>query len=614
MFGKILRVDLTSKSYEIEKLEEDFMRKYLGGRGLGAKILYDELKPGTDPLSPENLFIIATGILTGSKAPSGSRYSITTRSPLTGAILSANSGGYWGTHLRRAGFDAIIIKGKADKPTYLWIHDNKIEFRDALKVWGKKVIKGDEILRSETDEEAKVMQIGIAGEQMSHIAAVMNDKYRAAGRGGGGAVLGSKNLKAIVVKGEKEPKPANPIQMRRAIDKTIKALETHPAGGGATKEGGGLNTLGTAVLVNVINAAGIFPTRNFQTGMFEKAEDISGEKIVETILKKTVACFRCPMECGRWVTIKGGKYGDKEYPITEGESLEYESIWAFGGELANNNLDSIALANYLCNEYGLDTISVGVTIGFAMELYEKGLITKDDIGFELEWGNAEAMIKLLEMIAHREGFGEILADGSRAAAKKLGNGTEYYSIQVKGLELPAYDPRGSFGIGLNYATSNRGAAHVNGYTIAAEIVGAPLKVDPFDGGADKVGLTILFQDLTAAVDSIGECLFTTFSVGADEFALLIASMMGWKDYTADEFIKTGERIYALERLFNQREGFKREDDSLPERLIKEKMPDGPAKGKTHPLESMLNIYYEQRGYDAEGHVTKQKLNELDLKI
>ena len=614
MFGKLLRIDLSSKSYKTETIDEAILRKFLGGRGYGAKIIYDELPPKTDPLSPENIVVIATGPLTGSKAPSGSRYAIITKSPLTGAILSANSGGYWGTHLRRAGVDAMIIKGKAESPTYLWIHDNTIEFRDASRMWGKKIIESDTMFKAETDEDAKVLQIGIAGEQKSFIAAIMNDKFRAAGRGGGGAVLGSKNLKAIVVKGDIEPKPANPIAMKRAIDKTIKALENHPAGAGVTKEGGGLNALGTAILVNVINGSGIFPTKNFQTGVFENAEDISGEKMVETILKKSVACFRCPIECGRWVKINGGRYGDKEYPSTEGESVEYETIWAFGGELANNDLNSIALANYLCNEYGLDTISVGVTIGFAMELYEKGILTKNDVGFELKWGDTDGIIKLLEMIAHREGLGELLADGSRIAALKLGNGADYYSIQVKGLELPAYDPRGSVGIGLNYATSNRGAAHVNGYTIAAEIVGAPLKVDPFDYGPDKVGLTILFQDLTAAVDSIGECLFTTFSVGADEFAPMIAAMMGWKDYNADEFVKTGERIYALERLFNQREGFKREDDSLPRRLVEEEMPEGPAKGKTHPLETMLNMYYEQRGYDKEGHVTEDKLKDLGLQM
>lgn len=612
MFRKMLRIDLTSKSFKFEEINEKVIRKYLGGRGLGVKILHDELPAGTDPLSPENVVVIATGLLTGSKAPSSGRYEVVTKSPMTGSILSSNSGGSWGKELRWAGVDVIVIKGKAEKPTYIWINDGKVEFKDASAFWGNTLIESDEGMRAETDEEAKVLQIGMAGENLNMISAIMNEKFRAAGRGGGGAVLGSKNLKGIVLKGTKEVKPKNAIQMKRAIDKTIKALEEHEAGSGVTKEGGGLNQLGTPILVNVINNSGIFPTKNFQVGQFSGAEKISGEKLSETILKKTVACYRCPMECGRWVDVKGGKYGEKEYPHAEGESLEYETIWAFGGETAVDDLDAIALANYLCNEYGMDTISTGVTIGFAMELYEKGIITEEDVGFELNWGDAEAMIRLIEMMAHREGFGEILADGSQAAAEKLGKDAIKYAIQVKGLELPAYDPRGAHGIGLNYATSNRGAAHVNGYTIAAEIVGAPLKVDPFDAGPEKVGLTIAFQNLTAAVDSIGICLFTTFSVGAEEFAPMVSAMTGWKDFTAEEFVQTGERIYALERLFLQREGFSSKDDTLPERLTDEEMPEGPAKGKTMPLEQMLKMYYQQRGYDDEGHPTKVKLQELHL--
>ncbi|MGV9198876.1 MAG: aldehyde ferredoxin oxidoreductase family protein [Promethearchaeia archaeon] len=612
MYGKLLRINLNNNTFETEEIESKFIRKYLGGRGLGAKILYDELKPGIDALSPENIVIIASGPLTGTKAASSGRYAVVTKSPLTGAILSANSGGDWGPYLRRSGFDGIVIKGKAEHPTYLWIHNGEVEFKDASHVWGKKVIEADETLRSETKKKAKVLQIGIAGENKNHMAAIMNDKYRAAGRGGAGAVLGSKNLKAIVVQGDKKIKTENPTQMKKAVKNLRKTLEEHEAGSGLTKAGGGLNQLGTPILVSVINEHGLFPTRNFQTGVFEHADDISGETIKDTILKKAVSCMRCPMVCGRWVEIEEADYAGKHYEAREGESLEYETVWAFGGETAVHDLNAIALANYLCNQYGLDTISTGVTIGFAMELYDKGLITKDDVGFELNWGDPNVIIKLVEMIAHREGFGDILADGSRAAARKLGKGEEF-AMQAKGLELPAYDPRGAYGIGLNYATSNRGGAHVNGYTIAAEIAGAPLKVDRFDASGDKVGLTILFQNLTASVDSIGECLFTTFSAGGEEFAPLLAAVMGWDDYSADEFVKTGERIYALERMFNQREGFGRKDDSLPPRLVQEEMPEGPSKGKKFPLESMLEMYYEQRGYDQEGHPKEEKIKELGLK-
>ncbi|HME54967.1 MAG TPA: aldehyde ferredoxin oxidoreductase family protein [Candidatus Lokiarchaeia archaeon] len=612
MFGKILRVDLTTRSYQEDQLEELMVRKYLGGRGLGCKILYDELPEGIDPLSPENILVIASGLLTGTTAPSSGRYEVITKSPQTGAIISSNSGGSWGVELRKSGFDALVIKGKADEPVYLWICNGTVEFRDAGQAWGHLMIDADNIIRGETDDAAKVLQIGIAGEQQSHMACIINEKYRAAGRGGVGAVMGSKNLKAVVVKGDNNVQVADPIEFKQNVKKAVDVMENHPAGGGLTKKGGGLNALGTPILVNIINASGMLPTRNFQTGVFEQGDLVSGEKIKEEILTKTMACFRCPMACGRWVKYREGTWGGKQYPETEGESLEYETVWAFSAECGVSDLDAVARANYLCNEYGFDTISTGSTIGFAMELFQRGIITEDDVGFALNFGDADAMIKMLEMMARREGFGNILADGSRAAARKIGNNAEYYAMQVKGLEMPAYDPRGAVGIGLNYATSNRGAAHVNGYTIAAEIAGAPLKMDPLDSGPGKVGLTIAFQDMTAAVDSIGACLFLTFSVGASEFAPLISAALGWDDYSPEEFAKTGARIYALERQFNQREGFGKKDDTLPERLLSEEMPEGPMQGRTHPLEPMLAMYYEQRGYDNEGHPTQEKLEELEL--
>jgi aldehyde:ferredoxin oxidoreductase len=612
MFGKILRVDLSTSSVQEEQLEEKLVRKYLGGRGLGIKILYDELEGGIDPLSPENILVIASGVLTGTTAPSSGRYEVITKSPQTGGIISSNSGGSWGVELRKSGYDALVIKGRAEAPVYLWIHDGTVEFRDAGQAWGHLTIDADKIIRGETDEAAEVLQTGIAGEQLSHMAGMINEKYRAAGRGGVGAVMGSKNLKAVVVKGDVKVQVAEPIKFRRNVKKAFDVMQNHPAGAGLTKEGGGLNSLGTPILLSVINASGILPTRNFQTGIFDSADAVSGEKIKEDILIQSMACFRCPMECGRWVKYREGTWGGRHYPETEGESLEYETEWAFSAECGVSDLDAVARANYLCNEYGFDTISAGSTIGFAMELFQRGIITEDDVGFPLNFGDADAMIKMLEAMAHREGFGDILADGSRAAARKIGNNAEFYSMQVKGLEMPAYDPRGAVGIGLNYATSNRGAAHVNGYTIAAEIAGAPLKVDPLDAGPEKVGLTIAFQDLTAVVDSIGSCLFLTFSVGANEFAPMISAAVGWDDYTPEELSRTGARIYALERLFNQREGFGRKDDTLPTRLLTEEMPEGPMQGRIHPLESMLVMYYEQRGYDEEGHPTPEKLEELEL--
>ena len=599
----ILRIDLAAQSVTKEKLDEKIARDFLGGRGFGTKILYDEMRPGADALSPDNIIVFAVGPLTGTRTPSSGRHVVVSKSPLTGGVAFASSGGNWGANLKKAGYDALIIKGKAKNPTYLWINEDRIEFKDASAHWGKTISQSDEGIKKETDGSAKVLQIGIAGEKQSRIAAILNEKYRAAGRCGLGAVMGSKNLKAIAVKGSKNPEAADSIGLARAVDKAMKMI----SGSGVTKDGGGLNSFGTPVLTNIMNASGIYPTRNFQTGTFGDAENISGEQIAKTILKEKTACFECPIECGRYVKIEKGKYAG-----TEGESLEYETSWAFGGQCGVSNLDALARANFLCNEYGLDTISTGSTIGFAMELMERGILTKEEVGLDLRFGNDDAMIRMVEKIARREGFGEVLADGSKAAAGKIGKGSEYYSMQVKGLELPAYDPRGVFGLGLNYATGNRGACHVTGYTIAAEILGIPVRADPFDSGDGKVDLTILFQNLTAGIDSAGNCLFLAFAIGAPEYADMIKYLVGWKDYSAEEFLKAGERIFALERLFNKREGFARKDDTLPQRFLKEPMPEGAPRGNVHPLSSMLDVYYTKRGYDSQGHPGKEKLKELGL--
>ncbi|KCZ73353.1 aldehyde:ferredoxin oxidoreductase [Candidatus Methanoperedens nitroreducens] len=600
---KILKVDLTACGYETQLLDERTARGYLGGRGLGTKILYDEQPAGVDPLSPENIIVFATGPLTGTRTPSSGRHFVVSKSPATGGITFTSSGGTWSAELRKAGYDAIVVKGTAERPVYLWIEDGDVELRDAGSFWGKLVSETDEGIRKETHNEAKVLCIGPAGEKRLSIAAIMNEKYRAAGRTGLGAVMGSKNLKAIAVKGEKNIEVADGIGLSRAVNKAMKKISES----GVTKEDGGLNAYGTAVLTNIMNASGIYPTKNFQTGTFSDAENISGERMAETILKEKTACYECPIECGRWVDVKSGKYSG-----VKGESLEYETSWAFGGQCGVNDLGALAKANYLCNEYGLDTISTGSTIGFAMELVDRGIISKDEAGLDLVFGNDEAMIKMIEMMGRREGFGAILADGTRAASKRIGRGSEYYAMQVKGLELPAYDPRGAFGLGLNFATANRGGCHVSGYTIAAEILGVPLKADPFDSTEKKVDLTILFQNLTASVDSSVNCLFLTFALGADDYADMIRYVTGWQNYSSEEFLATGERIFALERLFNKREGFGRKDDTLPQRLLKEPMPEGAPKGKSHPLEGMLDRYYVRRGYDTEGHPEQETLKRLGL--
>ncbi len=605
--GKILRVDLSSSTCVTKDLDEKIARDYLGGRGLGTRILYDEQEAGIEPFSAENILVFATGPLTGTKTPSSGRHFIVSKSPATGGITFTSSGGTWAVELKKAGYDAIVVKGKAEKPTYLWIEDGKVELRDAGMHWGKLVSETDDGIRDETHSEAKVLCIGPAGEKMSFTASIMNEKYRAAGRTGLGAVMGSKNLKAIAVKGEDKDKNnievADGIGLARAVDKAIKKL----AGSDVTKENGGLNVYGTGLLTNVMNASGIYPTRNFQTGTFEDAGMISGETVAGTIFKESIACHDCPIECGKSVEVKSGKYAGAEC-----ENLQYETSWAFGGQCGVNDIGALTKANSLCNELGLDTISTGSTIGFAMELMDRGIISKDDVSLDLEFGNDEAMIEMTEMIGKREGFGEILADGTKVAAKKIGKGSDYYAMHVKGLEIPGYDPRGAFGLGLNYATANRGGCHVSGFTIASEIFGIPLKADPFDPSENMVDLTIMFQNLTASVDSSGNCLFLTFALGADDYADMIKYVAGWKDYSIEEFLTTGDRIFALERLFNKREGFDSKDDTLPERLRQETMPEGAPKGNVHPLEDMLDMYYNKRGYNKDGHPVDDRINALGL--
>lgn len=599
--GRILRVDLSSGKIEKENLKEGFARKFLGGRGFGARILYDEIKAGTDPFSPENVIVFATGPLTGTRTPESGRHTVISKSPLTGGIGTSTSGGFWGYMLKKAGFDAIVVRGSADKPVYLWVEDGKAEIRSAEHLWGKLVSEVDDIIREETEKRAKVLQIGPAGERKSLISAVMNDKYRAAGRCGLGAVMGSKKLRAIAVSGDQEIQIANPDKFDEAVERARGMIDESDV----TKEGGLLNSYGTDGIMNIINASGLLPTKNFQTGVFDRAENISGERMAETILERRVGCYNCSIRCGRWV-----KAGFMDYSI-EGESLEYENVWAFGADCEIGDLNPIAVANYLCNEFGFDTISAGNTIAFAMELMERGIISEKDTGIDLKFGDGRAMIEMLNMMARREGFGDVLADGTRKAAERIGGNAGYYAIHVKGLELPAYDPRGAYGMGLNYATSNRGAAHVNGYTISPEIFGIPSKVDPYDYSDSKVELTIFLQNITAAIDSSVTCLFNVFAFGENEFGDMISGATGW-EYSGRDFLETGERVYAVERLFNSREGLSSKDDNLPVRFLKEPMPEGPAKGNTVPLEKMLSRYYEIRGYSDEGVPTPEKLKELEL--
>lgn len=596
--GKLIRVNLSNSSIKVENLKMDDAKLYLGGRGLGSKYLFDEIDPTIDPLSQENKLIFMTGPLTGTYATCAGRYNVVAKAPLTGTIGAANSGGHFGPELKFAGYDGIIFEGKADSPVYLSIHDDEIELKSAEHLWGKNVFETTDILLEENEEDARVACIGPAGEKQVLFATVMNDKDRAAGRSGLGAVMGSKNLKAVVVRGTNGIKVADKDEfMSSTMDAREKVLANPVTG-----KGGGLASYGTEVLVNILNEMHALPTRNWQTANFEDGEKISGEYLAENYLVRNKACFACPIGCGRVIKIPDGKYKG----IVSGP--EYEAAWSYGASCGVSDINAIDKANHVCNLLGLDPITMGATIACAMELYEIGALTRDELGEELNFGNADAIISLTEKTGNREGFGDLLALGSYRLAEKYGH--PELSMSVKKQEMPAYDGRAIQGMALEYATSNRGGCHVRGYLTSPEVLGIPMKTDPLTTEG-KAGLLKLFQDLTAVVDSSDICLFTTFAIGLPEISNMLRASIGI-NISDEEILKAGERIWNLEKLFNLEAGLTKEDDTLPPRLLKEQLTTGPAKGKVAELDVMLKEYYELRGWDTEGIPTEEKLDELAI--
>jgi len=595
--GVILRIDLEKKEFKREGINEEWARLFIGGRGYGEKIIYDEVDPKIDPLSKENKVVIATGPIVGTTAPASGRTMVITKGALNNAIACSNGGGYFGIELKMAGYDMLILEGKAKEPVYLWIYNDDVEIRGAKDIWGKTTLETDAIFREHTHTEAKTMAIGPAGEKLSKISCAIFDGHRASGRTGVGAVLGSKNIKGIAVRGTKGVEVADVEGFKDAVKHAYGKLHAHPV---ASE---GLPTYGTAVLVNILNSVGSFPTRNAQEAYFPNADNISGETMVKKTLIKKKGCGGCPIDCGRVTEIREGKYkGD------HGEGPEYETAWSLGAMCGADDINAVTKAHYLCDEYGLDGISAGVTIACAMELYEKGYIPKKDVPFPIPFGDGDAVVELVKLMGTREGFGDLLAEGSYRLAEHYGH--PELSMSVKKQEIAAYDPRGVKGIGLEYATSNRGACHVRGYTIAPEVLGTPIQVDrlAYEGKADLVKL---FQDLTAAVDASGACLFTTFGMDAANYAELVATATGIP-FDEKELLLAGERIWNLERLFNLKAGFTKEDDTLPKRLLEEPIPSGPSKGEVNELHRMLPEYYKVRGWDPEGRPTDKKLKELKL--
>ena len=611
--GKILRVDLGAGTVKTEALNMGWAREYLGSRGLATKYLVEEVDAKVDPLSAANKIIWSTGPLTGTMASTGGRYTVVTKGPLTGAIACSNSGGYWGAELRAAGWDMVIFEGVSPRPVYLYINDDVAELRDAGHLWGQSVWHTEEALKkAHQDPLLRISSIGLAGENRVLFAAVVNDLHRAAGRSGVGAVMGSKNLKAVAVRGTKgvgnlhDPKGFMQITAEKK-----KILHDNAV------TGQGLPTYGTQVLMNVINEIGALPTRNHRNVQFEGAKDISAEAMAtprESDGKKHLvsnqACFGCTIACGRVSKMDKGHFTVATKPQYWGASggLEYEAAWALGAANGVNDLEALQYANLLCNEQGMDPISFGATVGAVMELHEMGVLTKEQLGIEAPFGSAKALAYFAEITARGEGFGKEIGQGSKRLCAKFGH--PELSMSVKGQEFPAYDSRGIQGMGLTYATSNRGACHLRSYTVASEVLGIPVKTDPLTAEG-KPELVIAFQDATAAFDAAGICIFTSFAWTLADVAPQVAAACG-PEFTLENLGKIGERIWNMERDFNNRAGFTSKDDNLPPRLLNEPAQSGPAKGLVNKLPEMLPKYYAARGWDADGQIKPETRSRLGL--
>ena len=605
--GKILRIDLTSRAISEETVDEQQARMFLGGTGLATKYLYDELAKGIDPLGPENKLIFMSGPLTGTISPSSGRFSAVTKSPLTGLWGASNSGGRWGLDLKKSGYDGIIIEGKSAGPVYLAIEDDKVEIRDAASLWGTGVKETIRQIEAETSKKLNVACIGVAGEKMVRYAGIMNDLHRTLGRCGFGAVMGSKQLKAIAIGGTHKIELADAAAFKKAAKSANELINES-----LLKMT--LEVYGTNMVLEMVNVKGGLPTRNWQSGSCDYAEEISGPAVSEKILVGKKACFSCPIACGRISEVKTGKFASK------GEGPEYESVGAFGPMCDVKDLEAITYAHLLCNEYGLDTVSTGSTIAFAMECYEKGILTKketDDL--ELNFGDADVMVELIHRIGRREGIGDLLADGTKRLSEKLGRGSEHFAMHVKGLELPAYDCRATKMTGLAFATANRGGDHITAYVQGPTFLDIPYLIvdestieDPMVENPAEAIVVKDMEDALTVFDAVGCCKFMGMALFAEDLTPVIANATGW-DFTVSDFRKGGERIFNLARMFNIREGVTRQDDTLPGRLLKEPLPDGPAEGLVVDLDPLLDAYYDVRDWDiSTGRPTQKKLEELGL--
>jgi len=606
-WGRLLEVDLRSGQIGERDVPERDYRDYLGGSGLAAKILYEELDPEVDPLEPENALIFMAGLLTGTVVPCACRIVVCARSPLSGIWNESTAGGYWGAHLRFSGYDGIIVRNRSEKPVYLWISDQGVELRDATSIWGKDAFETDELLRQETNARAKVAAIGPAGEKMVRFASVTYEgtMARASGRGGIGAIMGSKNLKAIVTHGKKRIDLRDKDGLHRLLKEDVPFLK---------KGAAGLTAYGTPGGVEAVEATGDLPIKNWQLGSYkEGAHRIAGQTNLPTHLEAHHSCHACPIRCSKTIKITHGAYA-----CTAEHQPEYETIAGFGANCLNDNWEVIAAANDKCSRYGLDTISTSAAVAFAMEAYENGVITKEDTdGLEIAWGSADTILKLVDLIAQREGVGDVLAEGTRRAADKLGGLAPEFVMDAKGMDIAFHDPRAFTSMAVNYATANRGGCHLEGLTYFIGR-GIPLPdmgyTDPPDPAVPegKAKLCYDLQNYMSIFNPLGLCKFLFIGrVGPKMIAQWVGKVTGW-EMDQERLIGLGEKIFNLKRMYNVRLGISRKDDTLPPRMVAEPKPDGKAAGVVPHLGLMLSEYYQLRGWSKEGIPTPETLKEQGL--
>jgi aldehyde:ferredoxin oxidoreductase len=623
--GRILRVDLSNRTHSTDELLDEDAKKFIGGKGIAIRILFNELRPKIDPLGPENKLVYAIGPFAATGIPLNSRWVVAGKSPETGIWADSYCGGSFAVQLRKAGYDALVVEGASKNPVYINIFNDDVHVMDASHLWGKMTLETeldiahDLSIANRREDNPAVVNIGPGGENLVKFAAVMHTAHRAAGRAGLGAVMGSKKLKAIAVRGTRSVSTADPTKVREVMKEISNETVTNPNIVNFTKHG-------QVGFVGAMNQLGMLPTKNFQQGTYDRYEAITGETMTQTILKNRNTCSQCAVDCKREVEVLDGPFA----PVNPGYGgPEYENDAAFGSLLLIDDLKAISRENQLCNAYGLDTISTGVVIAWVMECTDRGIFSRADMdGIDVTWGNANAALKLIQKIAKREGVGNILAEGVKRAAKKLGRGSERYAVEVKGLEIPMHEPRAKKGLGLSYATSPRGGCHMQAFhdpefeapNLAPEI-GITLGLDRHDTSRNKVDIIRRAQDWVAITNSLLLCTSPGWSGHNYTKPAFLTSafdaVTGW-DFTVDDLLRAGERINNLCRCFNAREGITRKDDILPPRFTEDSLPDGPSKGQritNEELQSMLDNYYDLRSWDkTTGIPTSAKLRELGLEF